>query len=350
MLKVLAKDSVKYINLNFLFEDICIPFYSECIYEMKDFIVFLNKNSKMNQINWHTNQFTDPSISQCDFLLAGINENMPIVNERVELIHFVLGTLLKYKPRNFMLEIQSRDDFKVVKELLDNNELMNLYKISQLDLQEKNENKFYLVGDLVGIESIESIEGLICNDFTLEPFNTFKTPKQLKLMLRSIPYSNGREFEHFVSDFLRSIFGFIYSDSFKMKEQIQNRSKTDRKDFVIENRSTCNNEFLKSLFSLGVKLLLFDAKNYAEKLEKRNVEGFKSYIDDNINYGQFGILITRKGVSDQCRTWIIEKNKQGVTIVVLTEEDIEKMLDLTLHNQDPIRIVEDKYYDIIHQN
>lgn len=158
--------------------------------------------------------------------------------------------------------------------------------------------------------------------------------------------SDGKVFEKYIERFLRLCFGDCY-DNLMLESQVPSRRGLRRRDFIIYNNNS-NNPFLRSLENKGTELLLFDSKNYGEELTTGDIDTFKAYIDENIAFGNFGVILSRKGASSNCQEsifrWLM---KDKIKIIVLEQEDILRMLDYLDNGRSPIDVLQQKYRELL---
>ncbi len=85
-----------------------------------------------------------------------------------------------------------------------------------------------------------------------------------------------------------------------------------------------------------------DAKNYTKKVTKKEVLQIANYLKVH-GAGLFGIIISRNGGNTGCyytcrEVWAMDKK----LIIVLTDEDIIKMIIAKAANNDPEEIIRQK--------
>lgn len=136
-----------------------------------------------------------------------------------------------------------------------------------------------------------------------------------------------------------------YLPQFELYNQLPDREELIRRDFIIvNNRST--SEFLKYLMRKeGVRFLLFDAKSYEDELAPRDIDTFRRYLNDNPDFGDFGIILSRQGASENCRKSIYKSlaSRHPIKIIVLDQDDLMLMLDYALYNGPALNVIETKY-------
>lgn len=176
--------------------------------------------------------------------------------------------------------------------------------------------------------------------------NIFDEIKSVREAIRTCPVSDGKSFEKVVRNFLKICFKNIYKE-LDLDEQVRSEEGLSIKDFIIYN-SRSSNDFLNHLrTNKKVELLLFEAKNYKDPLSYTDLARFKNYIDDNPHFGNFGIVISRNGIDDNCKRNIDLQLHKGIYILILSEGDLYAMLDELEMERDPINIIEAKYKQMI---
>lgn len=94
--------------------------------------------------------------------------------------------------------------------------------------------------------------------------------------------------------------------------------------------------------------MLFDAKNYAEELTPRDIDTFRMYLAENPVFGNFGIILSRKGASENCRESIFRSlTSNQVKIVVLDQDDLLSMLNEATLSSPSLYTLETKYNDLL---
>lgn len=158
--------------------------------------------------------------------------------------------------------------------------------------------------------------------------------------------SDGKVLEIYIERFLKLCFGDCY-DNLMLKAQVPSRKGVRRRDFIIYNNNS-NNPFLKSLENKGTEFFLLDSKNYKKKLATRDLDTFKSYLDENSAFGNFGVILSRRGASSNCQESIfLWLKKDNIRIIVLEQEDILRMLDYLDNGRSPIDVLEQKYRELL---
>lgn len=127
------------------------------------------------------------------------------------------------------------------------------------------------------------------------------------------------------------------------QEEVYNEQGTQRRDllFPIPNDVTGFWNFIKLTHeSLSI---IVDTKNYCDELPPNQMVIASKYFGKK-RLGMFGIIVTRKGLSEGARTeqrrfWM-EEDK---LILCLTDEDLLKMIRLKEDDDDPAKVIDDHY-------
>jgi len=120
--------------------------------------------------------------------------------------------------------------------------------------------------------------------------------------------------------------------------------KVNRRDYILRNYS--DDKFWKYLReSYFADFVVIDAKNYNAEVKKNEVIQIANYLKKH-GTGLFALIITRVGEKNSSyitrrEKWILE-NKM---IVVLTDEDIEKMILAKSSSNDPEEIIKQSIED-----
>ncbi len=162
--------------------------------------------------------------------------------------------------------------------------------------------------------------------------------------LRALPTGDGKAYEELV----KRILIFCFQDEFRpftVKDQVYTYNKKRVRDFIIDNRSP-KVEFWQSLkWVRKVEKILFDAKNYKDPVEYRDIFDTLRYLK-NEAFGRFIIIISRQGIKDYEEVVEDFSDKQQVALF-LSDEDLVKMITLKLEGTSPTLLIEDKYYDFL---
>ncbi len=117
------------------------------------------------------------------------------------------------------------------------------------------------------------------------------------------------------------------------------------RDFIIDNRSP-KTEFWKGLkYVRKVEKILFDAKNYKNPVEYREILDTLRYLT-NEAFGNFIIIISRHGIRDYEEALEDYSGKNQVALFI-SDDDLVKMINLKLERNNPSLLVEDRYYDFL---
>ncbi len=174
--------------------------------------------------------------------------------------------------------------------------------------------------------------------------NKLDSQHELIRELRNLPTGDGNTHEELV----KRILEFCFHDEFKpfaVKEQVDTEDKKKRRDFIIDSRSP-KVEFWQSLkWTRKVEKILFDAKNYKNPLEYREISDTLRYLENDA-FGNFIIIICRLGVKDY-KEALDSYLKSGRITLFLDDDDLVKMINLKIEGESPTLLIEDRYYDFL---
>lgn len=148
-------------------------------------------------------------------------------------------------------------------------------------------------------------------------------------------------------DLVRRILTFCFDDEFvpfQLKEQVSSVGGRRRRDFIVYN-TNAKKEFWRHLRSKGVEVILFDAKNYAGKLSYDDLANTIEYLT-NPAFGQFLVIVSRRGMSDYGRLLEAYLARRQV-VVVLTDDDLVAMIDDKREGRSPTDRIEAKYHEFL---
>lgn len=174
--------------------------------------------------------------------------------------------------------------------------------------------------------------------YTLDPQH------ELVQKFRKLDKGIGRKFE----ELIKKLLDYCFNDEFKpytLRVQVSNLTKTRRKDFIIDNINPLHVFWNNLLQNRKVEKILFDAKNYSKKLTNRDLSRAKEYLE-NRAYGNFIIIFSRFGIKDLSEIRDFYLLKKGV-MLVLTEEDIIKMIMNKSKGISASNIIAKAYYDFL---
>jgi len=167
----------------------------------------------------------------------------------------------------------------------------------------------------------------------------------LKKEIINHPYSIGPSFEDLMEKFLKLCFRNEYK-SLNLQSQHPNKKRSRIRDFIIDNTDS-KNQFLKKLENRGVDFILFDAKNYKNCLGTRDVQPFLDYIRKNPSFGNFGIILSRRGGNENLNDELLDYLRDGMKLLILTQDDLIDMLDLHERGRSPVEIIENRYKNLL---
>ena len=211
-------------------------------------------------------------------------------------------------------------------------------------------NHFYRQGFILGISLFRQI--LKVNyDRIFKITEILKTTinneiYEMKKQLVRLEVSKGKLFEAYITRFLEICFQSHFQD-LTIRKQVSNHGRIRIRDFVIVNTDS-SSDFLRFLKKKGVECLLFDAKNYGARLNPADLDTFQMYLEENLSFGNLGIILSRNGVSRNCQETIFRSlYREKRKIIVLTQEDLLLMLDYIDSGKDALNVIKDKYYELV---
>jgi AbiJ N-terminal domain 4/Restriction endonuclease len=162
--------------------------------------------------------------------------------------------------------------------------------------------------------------------------------------LRSLPTGDGKAYEGQV----KRILEFCLCDEFRpfsVKDQVYTYNKKRIRDFIIDNRNP-KVEFWQGLkYVRKVEKILFDAKNYKNPVEYREILDTLRYLT-NEAFGNFIIIISRHGIKDYEEVLEDYSSKNEVALFI-SDDDLVKMINLKIEGNSPTLLIEDKYFDFL---
>lgn len=147
-----------------------------------------------------------------------------------------------------------------------------------------------------------------------------------------------RKYEELIGQLLPSL---LYPQLDFAQEQARTDSGVSIRDLVFYN--TASTPFLKDIYSsYGSRQITMEMKNVAA-IERIHVDQLNRYLADEL--GRFGLFITRNPLKKAEVTRTIDLwSGQRKAIVVLTDADIEQMVELFVSKQrEPIDVIAKKY-------
>ncbi len=173
---------------------------------------------------------------------------------------------------------------------------------------------------------------------------TLDSQHELIRELRSLPTGDGKAYEELV----KRILEFCFCDGFSpfaVKDQVYTYNKKRIRDFIIDNRSP-KLEFWQGLkYVRKVEKILFDAKNYKNPVEYREILDTLRYLT-NEAFGNFIIIISRQGIKDYEEALEDYADKKQVALFI-SDDDLVKMITLKIERNSPTLLIEDRYYDFL---
>lgn len=146
------------------------------------------------------------------------------------------------------------------------------------------------------------------------------------------------KYQKHIEKILDYLFGSVLSSPIT---EHSDHFKINRRDFILRNYAeTGFGAHLRNRYLAD--FIVLDAKNYTKKVTKKEVLQIANYLKVH-GAGLFGIIISRNGGNTGCyytcrEVWAMDKK----LIVVLTDEDIIKMIIAKAANNDPEEIIRQK--------
>lgn len=135
-------------------------------------------------------------------------------------------------------------------------------------------------------------------------------------------------------------------DLIEGRKQVRTEHGTEIRDILFTNDS--DKPFWDFVRNQHASLtVVFECKNTAA-IDNRDVDQLASYLSDALGY--FGVLLSRKALSDSCRLKCIAWYNKGAphrVMVVLADEDVIRMLQIKASGGDPTQIVRYKYQELL---
>ncbi|WP_042196290.1 hypothetical protein [Paenibacillus camerounensis] len=342
------------VNLFFDTNQIVLQEDIACQYSEVDYISYMEKVGSNRELSIFDEKLLTKKV---DLLLAQFNASDDIsIKEKIDeygkqedLGFFLIQYITFKEPEYFIMSLPGKETmFERLLRIKNTCKTLKEYNCGIVAIRKNNEiESFFYYGSRkkTGKKAGKKFFRSVFVNYTEEKWQA----DNLRYELMTLPYSDGPVFERLVQQILKTCFAKVYKEGVELKTQVTNLSKTDRRDIQITNRPKCSNDFLNQLRSRdNVDILLFDAKNYREELVQTDMTRFKSYLDNNTHFGNLGIIVTRMGITEKAKVW---RNEQWLhsnkKIIVLTDKELMKMLQLYGEGEDATVVIEDKYYEII---
>lgn len=349
---------MNYVNLFFDTTQLVLPENMKCRYSDREYLEF-DKLAKL--VGSDDEPIFDLRLTEfhTDLFLAqlSLTSGLPIDDlveeylEQQDLAIFIMHYFDMNKPDYFIMHLSGEGTamMELFRKMHETSGKFKKYKLGMIGLGTTEEIDSVLIyghkRKHLDQETAEKfIKGLL-----IQYSEKKKLADTLIFELMALPLSDGPALEKFVETFLTACFSEAYEDGVTIHSQKRNSSGSDRRDFQITNSTDCKNAFLNHLRSRDhVDILLFDAKNYKAELTQDRMSRFRTYLDGNPYFGDFGVIISRKGVTKEAKQWLEKSwNNKEFKIIVLYDDDLIKMLTLYGNDKDPIAVIEKKYYDTI---
>ena len=156
---------------------------------------------------------------------------------------------------------------------------------------------------------------------------------------------NVQKYEKFCADILK----YLFNDTLSLWEE-QQKSNDDlfRFDLICKIKNNINNEFFNTIENyFSSKYIIFEFKNYIEKITQKEVYTTEKYLYKTA-LRTVAILLTRNGVDKNGMKAIKGILREtGKLIIVLDDNDIKQMIYAKEHGEDYIEILINKLDKIL---
>ena len=163
---------------------------------------------------------------------------------------------------------------------------------------------------------------------------------ELKKLQTGISDKADKRYEDIIVSMLAS---FFYPDCDFAKSQARTDSGVCIRDLIFYNNRS--HPFLRDVFDLyDSRQLVFEMKNVV-KVEREHINQINRYLSDS--FGRFGVLVTRNQLPAPMMKNIIDLwSAQRKAIIILTDQDIEQMVDVFESKQrSPLDVLKKKYFE-----
>lgn len=139
--------------------------------------------------------------------------------------------------------------------------------------------------------------------------------------------NSDKKYESYVTQLLSSM---LYPHLDFAQAQSRTESGAQIRDLIFYNN--ISEAFLKEIYeTYGAKQLIFEMKN-VRALEREHINQLLRYLSDS--FGKFGVIVTRNEPSKAIKQNIIDLwSGQRVCIIVLTDYDLQQMVEIYEHKQ-----------------
>lgn len=162
--------------------------------------------------------------------------------------------------------------------------------------------------------------------------------KEFESKLANCP--TGKEFFTQYELICKEILDYIFEDKLKpFNNQSLTRDGTQRRDSIFRNLR--NSKFFERIFNrFDADFIVFDPKNYSNKITKREFESISKYPNKAI--GKFAVLTSRKGASDTAlKTQDRIYRNDGNVILSISDLNMLEMIIRKERGENPEDVLED---------
>ena len=163
---------------------------------------------------------------------------------------------------------------------------------------------------------------------------------ELRKLQTGISEKADKKYEDLIVGMLAS---FFYPDCDFAKAQARTDSGVCIRDLIFYNNRS--HPFLRDVFDLyESRQLVFEMKNVA-KVEREHINQLNRYLSDS--FGRFAVLVTRNPPPAAMVKNIVDLwSAQRKAIIILTDQDIEQMVDVFESKQRaPLDVLKKKYFE-----
>lgn len=244
------------------------------------------------------------------------------------------------KPYLILLcEIEERIKEKIYKELdiviLDISNILYLCQIDEYLMNKLLERIPYSVQDIIAKAPIDTGEKNSLNAQMINHHSNQELDTPEDLIKRILACETGMEYSKEYENICSDIIEYLFKSEFtQMSNQHRTEDSLFRMDLLCGLKGST--EFWKSMIKYyNSKFVVFEYKNYSEKLEQNLIYITEKYLFD-IALRNVAIIISREGFSENAKKAtigsLVEKNK---LILELTDEDLIYMIRLKMDGEEP---------------
>lgn len=157
-------------------------------------------------------------------------------------------------------------------------------------------------------------------------------------------HKNFKKFEILVN----RIFEYLFKDSFRQyfaEPHSVDYEGHQIRDLIISNISPIKEFWKERKKEQNAKQIIVDSKNYTNSITKREINSIAQYL--NKNYGNFGIVVSRKESDNSAKKEQKIKFADNKLIIHLSENDLISLILHKINNQEVEDLLERKIHEII---